>query len=596
MRSTLQPAPLALAILLFLSTAAPAADPKLELGVPNATINTTYFIPDFIGTLVVQPRNLLAHPTLAKSPAGELLGRLQAEIGFDPRKLDEAIFAMGHRSEADEGGGFGREAFGVILRSSEPFVREKFPSNMRDAKETLFEGQKYFAAPSAWQASYAMPNDRTLVIASEVDLKKMLTARNTKSPLVEAMAKADRKKLANLVVTMAPIRKLVPEGANGQQLPPPLDTFLKMVELIDVVEVSVNASDLAIDAQLRTKNVDSADQILGFSNTLLGLATLGLDQILEQVKQGPPAQRREAEPALTLAKDVLKQLKPKVQGTNVVLQIDGKTSEDAVTKAVAMIVPQLEKARAQAEQMKSTNNLRQILLAIHNYADTNQKLPGNVLDKAGKPLLSWRVHILPYIEQDQLYKQFKLDEAWDSPHNKKLVAQMPDAFKANGSKAAPGKTTFLAVRGKDTVLGGDKPLTFAQIQDGTSNTIMVVDAADERAVEWTKPDDLAYDPEKPLAGLVGHIPGKFLAGFADGSVRIITAKIDPEMLRRAMTASDGKVVELPGADDEDGGGAAGGAGGATFNKVETRIEPVPSKKLEAVPPGKVPSKRTEQRE
>lgn len=570
MRSALKPAMLAVTLLALASTTAVrGADTKNELGVPGPSINTTYFLPEFVGTLVVQPRTLLAHPALAKSAVGELLGRLQADVGFDLRKLDEAIISVGPRSRAAEpGDAAGGEVFGIILRSSEPFVREKFTQAMRDARESSVEGQRYYAAASQWSPSYALPNDRTLVIASEPDLKKMLTAKNTKSPLVEALAKADRKKAANLVVAIEPIRKLAPlNGANAQQLPPPLDTFLKMVELIDVVDVSVSSTDLAIDASLRTKNVDTADQILGFSNTLLGLATLGLDAIADQMKQAPPREQKELVPALRLTKDVLGKIKPKIQGTNVVLGIDGKTSEDAITKAVALIVPQIERAKEQAERMKTTNNLRQIVLAIHNHADSHQALPTNVLDKAGKPLLSWRVRILPYIEQEELFKEFKLDESWDSPNNKKLVARMPAVFQAHNSKAAPGKTTFLGVRGKDTVLGGDKPLKgFAEIQDGTSNTIMVVDAADERAVEWTKPDDLAYDPEKPLAGLVGHLPGKFMVGFADGSVRVLTGKIDPEMLRRAMTASDGKVIELPGDDDE------GGAAGATFNKVESSIE------------------------
>ena len=81
------------------------------------------------------------------------------------------------------------------------------------------------------------------------------------------------------------------------------------------------------------------------------------------------------------------------------------------------LAPPTEK---QLEQSK--NNLKQILIGVHGYCDANGAVPNNVLDaKAKKPLLSWRVHLLPYLEENELYKQFKLDEAWDSETNMKLV-------------------------------------------------------------------------------------------------------------------------------------------------------------------------------
>ena len=81
-----------------------------------------------------------------------------------------------------------------------------------------------------------------------------------------------------------------------------------------------------------------------------------------------------------------------------------------------------------AERANSSNNLKQIGLGMHNYHDQNNKLPPPYLKtKDGKPGLSWRV-ILPYIEQDFLYRQFKLDEPWDSPKNLALLNQMPQTY------------------------------------------------------------------------------------------------------------------------------------------------------------------------
>lgn len=100
------------------------------------------------------------------------------------------------------------------------------------------------------------------------------------------------------------------------------------------------------------------------------------------------------------------------------------------------------RSRDAAYRMRSTNNLKQIGLGIHNYLDTNGELPSNSCGPDGKPLLSWRVHILPYIEQDNLYRQFRLDEPWDSPNNVRLLNRIPMTYDDRLGKAPPGMTFY----------------------------------------------------------------------------------------------------------------------------------------------------------
>jgi len=110
--------------------------------------------------------------------------------------------------------------------------------------------------------------------------------------------------------------------------------------------------------------------------------------------------------------------------------------------AVALLLPAVQAARESARRMQGSNNLKQQLLAMHNFHDTHNGFPAAYsTNKDGKPLLSWRVHILPYIEQQPLYNEFKLDEPWDSEHNKKLIAKMPQVFRSPNSTARPGMTT-----------------------------------------------------------------------------------------------------------------------------------------------------------
>jgi hypothetical protein len=203
------------------------------------------------------------------------------------------------------------------------------------------------------------------------------------------------------------------------------------------------------------------------------------------------------------------------------------------------------KAAVDRPRIQSMNNMKQIVLAMHNYAQANKTFPpAYTVDKEGKPLLSWRVLILPYLEQDGLYKQFHLDEPWDSEHNRKLVVNMPAFYKNSASKVAgEGKTNYLTIRGENTIFPGKKGIGFGEILDGTSNTILTVEAADAKAVIWTKPDDFEFDADNPLKGLVGLQPGGFNAGMADGSVRFMPASIDPKTARLLFLRNDREAVD-----------------------------------------------------
>ncbi|MCH7729555.1 MAG: DUF1559 domain-containing protein, partial [Planctomycetes bacterium] len=199
-----------------------------------------------------------------------------------------------------------------------------------------------------------------------------------------------------------------------------------------------------------------------------------------------------------------------------------------------------------ALERQAKNNLKQIGLAMHNYHDTFRKFPAAApVDEDGKPLLSWRVHILPYIEQANLHRQFHLDEPWDSEHNKKLIAQMPPTLAAPGADAGEGKTVYLTVRHEKAMFPGKMQTSFRDITDGSAFTIMTVEASNESAVVWTKPDDYDLDLKNPLRGLVQLRKGGFLVLMGDGSVHKVSEKIDPEMLNALFTRNGGEVVDLP---------------------------------------------------
>jgi len=212
--------------------------------------------------------------------------------------------------------------------------------------------------------------------------------------------------------------------------------------------------------------------------------------------------------------------------------------------------PKEEKLPPPTEEQYATaqNNLKEIALAWHNFEAANGHLPSNVADKKGKLLLSWRVQILPYIEEEELYKQFKLDEPWDSENNKKLIDKMPKLYAPIRVKADAGLTYYQSTTGKQGLLKPGEKLGFANITDGTSNTFMVVEAA--KPVVWSKPDDLVFDG-KDFPALGGMFDGKFNAAFCDGSVRRFRKGLNSELLGKLVDPADGNAFDLEHALDDE---------------------------------------------
>jgi hypothetical protein len=222
-----------------------------------------------------------------------------------------------------------------------------------------------------------------------------------------------------------------------------------------------------------------------------------------------------------------------------------------------------------AQKRQSVNNLKQIALAFHYYHDAHKRFPAATfmpqelqaplgitrpltqeqLAKAIKeakrplPLFSWRVEVLPYLEQGELYKEFHRHEPWDSEHNKKLIPKMPAVYAPATGKQEPGLTYYQVFVGKVAPFNGTTALGIRDFTDGTSNTFLVVEASE--AVPWTKPQDLAYDATKALPKLGGLFKDGFHAALADGSVHFIPRKTPEKTIRALITPRGGEAVGVP---------------------------------------------------
>jgi hypothetical protein len=208
----------------------------------------------------------------------------------------------------------------------------------------------------------------------------------------------------------------------------------------------------------------------------------------------------------------------------------------------------VERVRDAADRI--TCNLGGLRIALYNYQDTHGGLPPAILhDKDGRPLHSWRVLILPFIEETQLYEEFRLDEPWDSPHNLALLQRMPKTYGEPRRKLAhlpPYHTVLHVFVGRDTLfeeralqksslgtLDLRKEIAGRKIPADDEDQLLFVEAGEP--VPWTKPQELPYDPNRPLPELRGLFRDGFRACLNHNSHHFIRYDTDEAILRALIT-------------------------------------------------------------
>jgi prepilin-type processing-associated H-X9-DG protein len=206
-------------------------------------------------------------------------------------------------------------------------------------------------------------------------------------------------------------------------------------------------------------------------------------------------------------------------------------------------------ALRESRRQQCAFRLKQLGRAFAGYQQAQGHFPAPALARReGTPLLSWRVALLPHLGYRALYERFHLDEPWDSPHNRRLLAEMPPEFACPGGPGhRAGLTGYLVVVGPETSpMSVNTPFEPArgvdirEITDGASSTVLVIET--DTLVPWTKPDDLRWSQSGPLPHLASpHGSGAHLL-FADGSARFLKPTIDPRILLAILTINGGEVV------------------------------------------------------
>jgi hypothetical protein len=419
----------------------------------------------------------------------------------------------------------------IFVATTRPYERAKVIAALGlNPKQETRQGRTYYVGKDN-RAVYLIDDRAFLSGTSRQILDYLARPVGEAGPLQDALVQASAKHLAVVGVNPAPIVQQVGE-------PPELEPFKALLKARGVAATLDLGEQASVSVQVRFPDAAAAEA---------GEKALQAGLKLVQAVLGPGIQqlveRKEAASLIELAKQVeqglktasLRQEGPVVEGT---LRIKGDPQAAGVT-----LLEAIQKVRASAARAQSVNNLKQLGLAMHNFHDVNGRFPpAAVYSKDGKPLLSWRVLLLPYLEGNALYNEFHLDEPWDSEHNKKLLARMPKVFAVPSDEKANAahETHYQAFVGKGTVFEGKKGIRITEITDGTSNTIMFAEAA--KAVPWTRPQDLPFDPSQPLPKLGGLFPQGFNTTFCDGSVHFLRNTIKPETLKFLIMRNDGQVI------------------------------------------------------
>jgi len=229
---------------------------------------------------------------------------------------------------------------------------------------------------------------------------------------------------------------------------------------------------------------------------------------------------------------------------NIHVEYDGSEIQfSADLQPLRQVLGQLVAASSQnANRMQNMNNLKQVGLAIHHYADTQRHLPPRCFtDPESQPLHSWRVVILPFLEQRTLYHSINLKESWDASANEKYSSHSIPIY-AN-ALSSPGKTTLRAPVMQGSLWHGDGPLKqFRDITDGASNTIAVIDAPKSAAVTWSSPEPWIISPEDPMSDIFGE-RDRFTALMLDGAVKTFRkSEMTNDKLRALLTIAGEEAI------------------------------------------------------
>lgn len=515
-------------------------------------LDMSYALPQANILVAIRPAQILNSPAAQMYPVEMLQAALMKEVDLDPLAAEQMVISVALPS------------YSVVTKFSAPNTLK--PGGLTEGtQQTTFNDRPYFQSAQAnpLLPSFFQPDDKTLIAAPDAMLRRVAITKFAAPPesLVAQFAAAAQDDDLLAMVDVGSMRPLINMAMMQAQIPPEMAQLRDIPNLVKMVKLRLNLTKSGLTELVVTANneADAQQLVFMFESHKQQMTAQAAAEAQQALASDDPVEQARGRYIERMIKFGDQQFQLNREGAELILvRTDVHSAEGnqlvyiaTVGTLVGLLLPAVQAAREAARRNTSMNNLKQIMLAMHNYHDVKKSFPAHAIYSAdGKPLLSWRVSLLPYMEQRALYEQFHLDEPWDSEHNKKLIEQMPEVFldPSSGLLLADGKTHYLGVKGEGLFFDGTaNGRNTDSITDGTSNTIAVVQVDDANAVIWTKPDDWELDADDPLAGIGSLHAGIFLAVFCDGRVQAISNAIDGDTFKSLLTVGEGEGEGVVGA-------------------------------------------------
>lgn len=485
-------------------------------------------------------RKLLAAPAMQSDDVATAVADLRDELGVEARELRRVLLLVADpRVEVDGevrwDWSLARRA-SLYVESQTPFDRERLIAGMYPRPQVMAAaGREIHHDAEVPLPATCFLDDRALLIAPRATLVRRLASRPGENSLRDRWALLEQDHL----LAVAPRDDLIEPGLPALLAPLSAAGGKAVVErgqqLIRSVALTLDVSeDLPMRVRLTPRFPEQADELDHLARDVA--SAMRAWQQFSAPRQTRGASRSE-QLRVALLTQFAQGLRVRREGSDILLGVDHPQWLNGI---VALGKEQHREAQEQLEEAVLDNQLYGVGQALAHYVNAHGHYPPLAIrDAQGRPLLSWRVALLPYLHGGgELYERFRLDEPWDSPHNRALLSETPDVF-AVGEGKESGATRLRAVVGPGTVLGAAEPLTPNAIQDSRAGTALVVGVGKSQAIPWTQPEPADYQPSDPLAFLGPSRHPGFRALTADYSVRCFRRNMPAARLAELFGYADG---------------------------------------------------------